>query len=71
MAHVSIPKYIPLHQYFDEEALTALHQVGWLIESSELKEALELELTIEQRRALRELAVLAQEALERLEEQRK
>jgi len=70
MPHVNLPKYIPLHMYLDEEALTALHQVGWLVhdEQSELKPKLEYELTIEQRKALKELAVLAQEALDKLKE---
>lgn len=69
MAHISIPKYVPLHTYFDEEALTALQQVGWLIhsEESELRSSLEEALTVEQRKALRELAVIAQEALTLLE----
>ena len=73
MAHVNIPKYIPLHQYCDEEALNALLQFGWLVHDpqSDLKERLELELTIEQRKAIKEIAVVAQEALDRLEEQKK
>lgn len=71
--HVNLPGFVPLHKYLSPAALEALNGVCWLAisEKSDLSEAIQDRLAPEGRdqyvEALREVTVLAQEALKKIE----
>jgi len=61
MAHVTVPDYIPMHRLFSEDTLSALKQLGLLLEDTDLVD----QFSAEEKKGLMELAALAQETLNR------